>query len=281
MIKRILVSISQAPANSPETALALNLARHHGARITGFTAVDADLIRQDTPTSVGVFSYQIKLREENLRAANDMADHAIGEFRETCGNEGIEFHAAVASGGRDTTLGNVWRFQDLCLMSTTPWGPGDTKTGDISSVLHLIAMGLRPLIAVPANSSTSMPGKVMIALSGSLDSAKAMKHFIQMGLFGKIAAHVVVSGQPKSGESPEALLAEASAYLEAHGCSTTVAALEESSDRTSLLLDEAKRVGAGLLVIGSSYKKFLTMERFGKHALGLLEESPIPIFISH
>jgi len=280
MIKRILVSISESPTTSPETGLALNLARLHEARITGFTAVDADQIEQATPTSVGVFSYQIKLREENLQAAKDKANQAIGDFAETAKSEGIEFRTASASGRSDTTLADAWRFQDLCLMSTKPWGPGK-DSGDISSVLHLVAMGLRPLIAVPDQAASEIPEKVMIALSGSLDSAKAMKHFVQMGLFGKISAHVVVAGPPKSGESAEQLLEEASNYLESHGYSTTTSALEESGDRTSLLIDEAKKIGAGLLVIGSSYKKILTMERFGKHALGLLKESPIPIFISH
>jgi nucleotide-binding universal stress UspA family protein len=281
MIKRILVSVSQTPADSPETGLALHLAKAHGARITGFTAVDADQIEQATPSSVGVFSYQVKLREDDLQAAKDEASQAIADFSRAVEEKGIEFRTASASGGSDTTLADVWRFQDVCLMSTKPWGPGSEGSGDVSSVLHLVAMGLRPLIAVPEQASSEATKKVMIALSGSLDSAKAMKHFIQLNLFDDISAHVVVVGQPKSGESAESLLKDASDYLEAHGCTATTAALDDSSDRTSLLLEEAERAGAGLLVIGSSYKRILTIERFGKHAMGVLKHSPIPIFISH
>ncbi|MDF1859883.1 MAG: universal stress protein [Verrucomicrobiales bacterium] len=281
MIKRVLVSVSQTPSRSPETGLALHLAKAHGARITGFTAVDADQIEQATPTSVGVFSYQVKLRENNLQAAKDEASRAIADFSRAVEETGIEFRTASASGGSAATLADVWRFQDLCLMSAKPWGPGSEGSGDASSVLHLVAMGLRPLIAVPDQASSEVPKKVMIALSGSLDSAKAMKHFIQLNLFGDISAHVVVAGKPKSGESAEILLKDASDYLEAHGCTATTAALDDSSDRTALLLEEAERVGAGLLVIGSSYKRILTIERFGKHAAGVLKNSSIPIFISH
>lgn len=281
MIKRILVSVSRKPANSPETDLALALAKSQGARVTGFTAVDAGQIERATPSGIGVYSYQVKLREENLQNAKDEASQAIREFADRVREEGLEFRTASASGESDLTLADAWRFQDLCLMSTRPWDPGDEAPSDVSSVLHLVAMGLRPLITVPAKAKATLPRKVMIALSGSLDSAKAMKHFVQMNLFPDLSAHAVVSGSPKSGEGPEQLLSQAADYLESHGLKTTTKALGESDDRTALLLEEADRVGAELLVIGSSYKKFLSFERFGKHALGMLEQSDVPIFISH
>ena len=281
MIKRILVSINKSPADSPETGLALALAKSHGARITGFTAVDPVEIEKGVPSSIGVFSYQVNLREQNLQSAKDEASKAIAEFGDTVKNSGLEFRTTCASGESDTTLANAWRFQDLCLISTQSWNPGDGEDSDISSVLHLVAMGLRPLIAVPPQASPRIPQKAMIALSGSLDSSKAMKHFAQMNLFEGISAHLVVAGDPKSGETPDELLNRSASYLEAHGISSTTASLADSGDRTTLLLDEISRSESNLLIIGSSYKRILTIERFGKHAMGLLRESPVPVFVSH
>jgi nucleotide-binding universal stress UspA family protein len=66
-----------------------------------------------------------------------------------------------------------------------------------------------------------------------------------------------------------------------HGFKVATSALASGTDRTDVLLNEAEKVGAGIIVIGSSYRRFLAFEKFGSHATGVLERSKVPVFVSH
>ncbi len=282
MIKKILLSIPQAPANSSETALALDLASHHGAEITGFTTVDTEHIAMQVPKAIGYYSYHIKEIEILIEAAQADADGAMNALKVACDENKVKFRPASAlSSEGSLSLASVWRFHDVCVVPTNLWVPGASQLASTESILQLVAMGLRPLIAVPRTIPNARPSKVLVALSGSLESAKALKHFIQLQLYPGIPVHLVAIGDPKSGESCQELMDQASDFLKAHGYPVTIACLEDTGDRVSSLLAEAESSGSGMFVIGSSYKRLLMLKRFGKHALGLLERSPLPVFLSH
>lgn len=281
MIKRILLSVSQRPGDSAETALAVELASKHNAEITGFTSVDTEHIAAQVPKAVGYYTYHIKEIESLVDAAVTDAEGALAEVHTICANEGVKFQSASAAADGEANLSAVWRYHDLCVVPMNLWVPGANQLASSDAILQLVVMGLRPLIAVPKTIPSVRPAKVLVALSGSLECAKALKHFIQLQLYPGIAMHLAISGAPKSGESAQELLAEATEFLEAHGYPVTSVSLEESDDRVGLLLAEAERTGSEMLIIGSSYKKLMMMKRFGKHAIGLLERSHLPIFISH
>ena len=116
-------------------------------------------------------------------------------------------------------------------------------------------------------------------LATSLESAKAMKHLLQLNLSPDAAIHIVTAGSPKTGETAEELLEKASSYCKAHGYIVTSAVLDGAS--SDAILREAERVDADLISIGSSYKKFLLKERFGTHAKTILDKSPVAVFVSH
>lgn len=281
MIKKILLSVSQVPAESSETALAVELAKRHEAEITGFTTVDTEHIAQQVPKAVGYYSFHIKEIEILVEAAEADAESAIQAVKSICDGEGVKFESASAAARGEVNLATVWRFHDLCVVPMNLWVPGASELASSDSILQLVMMGLRPLIAVPKSIPNPRPSKVLVALSGSLESAKALKHFIQLQLYPGIAMHLVTVGEPKSGETPQDLLDQASAFLESHGYPVTSASLEDTGDRVASLITEAERSGSDMFIIGSSYKRLLMLKRFGKHATGLLERSPLPIFISH
>ena len=280
MIKRVLVAISDSPAAAAETAVAIDIAKSHGATVTGFTVVDPVRVSRVGPAAAGAFSYQIKLMETRKRRANEMARAAMGQLETRCGEADVAFDPQHFEGVADRTLADVWRFQDLCVAPTRPWAPGEPHPYEETAILHVVAMGLRPVLAVPPDAPVR-PAKALVALSGSLDSAKSLKHFIQMGIWPDIPLHLVTIGKPKSGDDPARLLDEASAYVRDHGRAATTMAVPPTKDRIAALLDEASRVGAELFVIGSSYGRFLALERFGSHASGLLKRAAVPLFISH
>ena len=166
------------------------------------------------------------------------------------------------------------------MLSTRPWPLGEPSALRETSVLRLIASGVRPIIAVPAHAPAE-PNKVAVALSGSLESAKAMKHMLQSGVWPDASVHLIISAPPKSGEPAEQLLRNAAGYAAAYGVDVTTSEIDRPEDRSSAIIGEAVSAGAQALVIGSSYKRFLAVQRFGSHAQELLQKFPGALFVSH
>jgi nucleotide-binding universal stress UspA family protein len=280
MLKKILVVLSENPRTSSHVRAAIDVAKRNGAEITGFVAVDEDDLRQVGPAPVGAFSYRYALAEGRVAQGFSTADASIADLREVCAEAEVPFKALETSGRQDRRLSDAWRFQDLAILPTQVWNPGFRGLGNAETLLHFVAMGMRPLLVVPQGFDR-LPKKTVVALSGSLDSAKAFKHFVQMRPFGDTAVHLVTVGQPKSAETADELLDHAADYARAHGLAVTSAALAHSDDRVQTLLDHAAEVDGEAFVVGSSYRHFVLFTRFGSHALGLLERTGCPVFVSH
>lgn len=280
MIKKILLVASEDPKTSSHVRAALSIARRFGAAVTGFVVVDKDDLSNIGPAPIGAFSYRYELAKNRVARGLSTAADSVAGLRGVCEAADISFIAEQSVGDRDSTLANAWRFQDLAVLSSEVWIPGANESGDAETLLHFVAMGLRPLLVVPQGFEGE-PAKAMVSLSGSLDSAKAYKQFVQMRPFGDIPLHIVTVGDPKTGGTPEDLLREAAAYGELHGFTVTTASLPKTDRRVDALQAHARTVGAELFVIGSSYHQFLMMTRFGSHALQMLRSSKYPVFVSH
>lgn len=281
MIKRILLSVSQNPEQAAEITIAIDLATRHDAEITGFTAVDPEIISLEVPKPLLFTQSYANQVDDLVKQSQDSADKALETIGKICAEQNVTFIPAAASSSECETMTEACRFQDLCILPTQLWEPGVEGLLSSDAILHLVTAGLRPLIAVPNAASITPPSKALVALSGSLESAKALKQFTQLQLYSKIPVHLVTIGDPKSDETAQELIDQATTYLKAHGNPVTSACLQDTDDRVAALLSEAEKEGAGIFVIGSSYKKLVAMKRFGKHALGLIEQSKLPIFISH
>lgn len=280
MIKKILLVAPEDPKTSSHVRSAISVARRHEASITGFVAVDTDQLSQVGPAPVGAFSYRYSMVQNRVARGLTTAKDSVTRLREICEESDVPFLSAETTGRQDQRLSDAWRFQDLAILSNQVWAPGEREAGDAETLLHFVAMGMRPLLVVPQGYEGE-PKKALVALSGSLESAKALKHFVQMRVFGHIPLHIVTVGEPKSAEAPENLLRDAATYAELHGFEVTTAALPASQARVNAILDHGASVGADMFVLGSSYRHFMMFTRFGTHATGILNKSRYPVFVSH
>jgi nucleotide-binding universal stress UspA family protein len=118
--------------------------------------------------------------------------------------------------------------------------------------------------------------KVLIAYSGSMESAKAMKRFVQMRLWPEAKLRIVTFAQEAN--QAEQLVGEAAAYCRAHGFEPEVACVPESPK--DHLLAYAAEWGADLTVVGNSAKNLLLRRIFGETALHAIRHSDHPLFLA-
>ena len=279
-MKRIMVGVCRSPAQTAIAPIVIDIALRNQATVTGMALLDQERVAPSRPPTTGVFPSKIKEQEDTLARALEEVAAPLRALREGAEREGVDFKETPVTKSLDDAVRNVWQFQDLIVLSNAPWFGGEASPRDGTQILHFMVQGIRPILAIPPYAPVERK-KAMVALSGSLESAKALKHFVQLRPWPAISLHLVVSGAPKSGVEPEQLLADAAGYASAYGLDVTTSVLEASKKRTEQLLGEAEAVGADTLVLGSSYRKFLSMERFGSHAQQLLGAFKGAVFLSH
>ena len=277
MLKRILVGIAGTPALPAKITASVDLAQKHGAEISALSVVDVDRLSALGPVPIGAAKYAQNLREQRIARSHKLDEQALEKLESACAEAGVPMRALRAEGDPLEVLTSSWRYQDLCILGVRGWFDYGVLPDAQNALLKLIAKGVRPILAV--TEETKPVRSAVIAYNGSPESAKAMKQFAQMSLWPGIEVQIVCVGRPKSEEPAEAILQEAADYCRLHGLNPSVTRME--GEVVDSLLEIAARSEAGVIALGSSYRKILMRQRFGKNALQLIKTSPVPLFLSH
>jgi nucleotide-binding universal stress UspA family protein len=141
-------------------------------------------------------------------------------------------------------------------------------------LINLIESGVRPMLATGADYREVH--RVLISYSGSMESARAMRHFTNLKLWPTARIKVVHFG--KNVSAAKALLADARGYLQDYGFSVDAEVIGDSPKPG--LLKHATDWNADLIVLGNSAKSLLRQRVFGETALRTIRESHLPLFLS-
>ena len=109
-----------------------------------------------------------------------------------------------------------------------------------------------------------------------MESAKAMKRFVQMRLCPDAQLKIVTCGN--SEDVGQRLLQDAADYCRAHGFSAECQSSPVSPK--TFLLEEASRWQADLIVMGNSARSVLMRNILGDTVLETLRHTPIPLFLA-
>lgn len=279
MWKRILVGVSGAPGIEAKIAWTLDLAKRHGASVALLSVVNRDELRKVGPVPLGAAHYAERLGEDRIEHSVVAAEQAVETFSAACSAAGVPWWVMREEGDPFEHLVRAWRYADLCLLGARGWFDHGLIPEPENALLRLVAKGMRPLLAVP---DTVHPvRRVLIAYNGSLESAKAMKQFLQAPIWDGVEIHVVCMGAPKTGENADVLLATAADYAREHGHEPHVSNPPCPAPAWQALLRHAAEVGANAIVLGSSYSRVLLSQRFGRNAINLIRTAKLPLFLSH
>ena len=172
-------------------------------------------------------------------------------------------------------LPSQWRYCDLVVFGLSGLFEHTLVPEPGRSLAQLTRRGVRPILA--AAREYREVRRVLVAYSGSPESASAMKQYVQMRLWPDAALTLACFG--KSTDESTRLLEDAGAYCRAHGSRVTTESVE-SSPREGLN-QYAESVGADLVVLGDSFRHILVRDLFGDTMSHLIQTAKRPLFISH
>jgi nucleotide-binding universal stress UspA family protein len=276
MIKRILLGLGGTPYTAVAIQRAVGLAKRFDAEITGVTVLDLDRV-----TKVGFAQdVTIPVAMHRVIVTRDRIEESISAFKSACAAEGIKFQVKQEEKESSFDLMiSLARYHDLMIFGLRSIFEYNVSIVDLSieepkdTLARLIAAGVRPIIAV---SNTFRPiQKVLIAYSGSMESAKTMKRFVQLRLWPDAKLKIVTF--QSSEEKARQLLFDASEYCRAHGYH--VECESNPGSPKDFLLPMATVWQADMIVLGNSARNLLVKRVLGETALHIIRNADRPLFL--
>jgi nucleotide-binding universal stress UspA family protein len=273
MVKRILVGLGDLDYSAAATQRAVLIAQQQGAQLTGITLLDVKRLENVGPVPLGGGAAAQELREHRLREAREAIQQAAQRFQETCAQAGVP--ATLIHEERDPIQGIVHqaRYQDLVVVGLRCFFEHDLIDQPDNELLKLIEGGVRPLLAVSLDVRPIQ--RVLIAYSGSTESAKAMRNYVKLRLWPEALLKIITFG---SGDEPLRLLSDAAAYCQAHGFQPETQCIDESPKDG--LLRQADLWNADLIVVGNSAKNFWRRRILGETAMHVMQHSQRSLYLS-
>ncbi|MEY3032219.1 MAG: hypothetical protein RLZZ622_694 [Planctomycetota bacterium] len=276
MIKRILVGLGTSRSAESVVSHAVELAKTNGAELLGLAVIDQTRLEWTgpRPIGVGVEALTAELRHDRMEKVAAEIAKANELFASKCGEAGVTHRTCERTGDPFEIAADLVRYHDLCVFGLSGLFEHDVVPEPTDSLERLVAAGVRPIIAV--SDSYRPIGRVLVAYSGSLESAKTFKHFVQSGLYPDAAVRVIHFGRDAA--TCQRRLEAVQGYFEAHGRSIETDFV--AGDPSHELVPYAQNWGADLIVAGNSAKNLLLRKLFGETALQLLRESPLPLYLA-
>lgn len=274
MLKRILVGLGGTDYATTAINQAIALAMAHNAEVTGVSVLDEARLASVGPVPIGGGHYAQALKENRLTKAEELVEWSLKEFAEACRASGVRHQVLREVGEPFSLMTEQARYHDLMIFGLRSLFEFDLVPDPHDSLVRLVQAGVRPLLAV---SRGFFPvRKVLIAYSGSMESAKTMKHFVQMRLWPSCQVRIV--SFEDGGRNAEQLVADAAEYCRAHEMEVETDCVNGSP--RDQLLPYANDWGADLTVIGNSAKNLLLRRIFGETALHAIRNAERPLFLA-
>ena len=177
MIKRILIGLGGTPYTPVAIERAVTLAKRYEASLTAVTMVKREQLISPSGTSgcpqVGAD------KAGRPHVTEEKIEESIAAFEASCSTAGIKYTVKLESGNPFDLFISLARYHDIMVFGLRSIFEYRVSAEDPCVTLaRLVSAGVRPIIA---ESSEFRPiRKALIAYSGSMESAKTMKRFIEL-----------------------------------------------------------------------------------------------------
>ena len=274
MIKRILVGLGGTPFTEVAVKRAVELARAHDSHLTGVTVADLDRLQKVGPVPLGAGAYAQRMAQRRIAVTRECVEDTVAAFEKACSEAGVAHCVERETGDPFDLMISHARYHDLTIFGLKSLFDCGITAEPKDALVRLVSQGVRPILAVSPQFRAVR--KALVAYSGSMESAKAMRRFVQMRLWPDLRIEIVhFSTDASKGED---LLQAAAEYCRAHGFATETVLVEEGADNG--ILAQAQRSDADIIVMGNSIRSLMYRQILGSTLLSTIQNADRPLFLS-
>jgi nucleotide-binding universal stress UspA family protein len=281
--KDILVTLAGATASEAGINLAVELARDHGAHLTGLAIIEPlDLSPYFAPGAGFMAVDAIQEIEEQHRTTATAASAKIeATFRAACTRAGISHEWRLAEG--DAAEVGVLHAHYADLAITGQIDPANPPPGGWARLPEQLALASgQPVLILPYAGRFDAVGKrVLVAWSRTRESARALNDALPV--LERASRVTVLSINPRRGEAANDLPgADIALHLARHGVKAEAAStVAEDINVGNTLLSRAADLGADLIVMGCYGHSRMRELILGGTTREVLRHMTVPVLMSH
>lgn len=273
MLKRIHVGLGGTPFTPTAIRYSVELGQAHQAEVLGTAIIDRTRLAALSKTAEAGTDLLDEYRR--LEAIDRRQKRSIAEFESQCDNAAISHTVTRASGDPFEKMISQAQYHDLMIFGLRSLFDFDfLETDGAGPLSRLVSSGVRPILAVAKEYRPVR--RVLLAYSGSMGSASAIKQFVTMQLWPDLCFKLVMFDQPN--EIAETLLNDMAGYCRAHGHDVEREHVEGSPKHQ--LLPHATDWNADLIVLGNGSRHLWLKKLLGDTASNVIEHADIPLFVS-
>ncbi len=274
MIKKVLIGLDSTPYTDTAIRHAVGLAKTYSVELTGVAGVHSSKLESVGPVPIGGSYYAKNLREFRMSETEQHVSEVIGKFEAACNAEGVSFNVKRETGNPFDLMVSYARYHDLTILSMRhPFEYGVIEESK-NLLCQLIKEGVQPILACGGEFRSIK--RALIAYNGSMESATAMKRFVQTRLWYDAEIRIVYFG--KEDTKSRQILEDASAYCRTFGFSPDIALIEK--DAKEGLLAYATEWTADMIVMGNSGLNPLVSQFFSDTTLHAIKYADRTLFLA-
>ena len=278
MIKNILVALDGSEYSQCATKHAIELARAHGATVTGMGIVDMEGIERDSIyVPLGGSYYKKQLDEVREAKAREHVESLLDVFEASCTGEGVNVARLMKVG---TPIKRIYLdslFSDIIIMGLrTYFIFGSGKEGG-STLRDLVRETIRPVIAVP---KTYRPVKHILLATDFSPACSRLAYFMShVPMYPEAVVDAISLVRDDDDiEHGREIAEQGSTFLRSHGINVGTFKVKKG-DPDEGILKYALECDADLIALGIHSKRTLHDRIFGSTLEVLLEKSGVPLLM--
>lgn len=275
MIRRILLTLGSEFYADTVIRRGVDLAKRHNAELTGLTVLDLEYWKGGWGSVVTASEVMRRMEGRPWEAARRRPDKIAHRFTQACESAKITHRTIHPESDPLSRLVDEARHHDLLVFGLRGLFDQTIVPDPEATIAWLIRSNISPILAVSPEYRDIR--RVMIAYSGSAQSADAMKRFVQMRPWPDAAVQIVTF--ERDATAADELLNAARDYCHAHDIQVELLRGHESA-RTQLL-PMAKKQAADLIVLADSYRSLLLHSALGDVTRDIVRQADRPLFLTH
>jgi nucleotide-binding universal stress UspA family protein len=212
-----------------------------------------------------------------LHRATRQVEQYLERFALRCAEAGVACKPLQDSGSPADSLFVEAQRYDLVVLGQRTYFQFATRDGADATLSAVLRNTPRPVVVVPPKPYDGTP--VLVAYDGSLPAARALYAFQASGLHGAEDVHVLSVGDDHVEAARHA--DRAVEFLGFHNVKAAARSASPGPGVADTILDQARRLGAGLIVMGCYGQPVLREFFLGSVTRAALERSTVPLFLYH
>ena len=278
MLRTILVGLDGSPYSDAAVDLGLRWSKKFGCQLTGVGVIDEPEIRRPQGTPVGGGAFKQQADAAKMADATRRVEQFLSAFAAKCSENGVSSKLLEDVGQPyEEILLEAQRY-DLIMIGQETHFHFETRVGEGDTLKALLRRTPRPVVVAPE--TIPQGNGVLVAYDGSLNAARSLQSFLNLGLSTLGDIHIVTSH--KNDKVAAAKIADrADEFLGFHDIKATIHPVAGNTAPEDLIVHKAQELGVELIVMGSYGRSKLAEFFLGSVTRNVLSASTIPMFLYH